>query len=74
MLLELKKGRAVCVFAPMGENGLEGFQYNDTYKYQKMENNGKPYYRVYLESPDSPNYYETCGVNIFNHYFKEIES
>lgn len=59
----------ICLEAPMGSNGLEGYVPKEKYKYQRMEKdrNGEPYYRIYF--PDDLTSYETCGVNTFKKYF-----
>lgn len=73
----LKEGKAVCTYAPMGNNGLEGYQEGLAYRFQYMDKdkNGKPYYRVYPsdDSNGCGHYYETCGPNTFHDYFKEIQ-
>lgn len=60
----------ICIEAPMGANGLEGYVPKETYKYQRMEKDkhGDPYYRVFPDK-DFTDYYETCGVGTFRKYF-----
>jgi len=69
----LEDGVAKCIFEPRGDNGLEGYQLNDEYKYQLMVQNlpsgPAKYYRIYL----SDDYYETCGRYVFGCYFKRSE-
>lgn len=61
--------KAVCVYEPRGDYGLEGFQLGDFYSFQECsDKNGKKYYRVF----PTENYYEICGPMIFKKYFKEI--
>ena len=62
----------ICMFEPRGNNGLEGFALNQKYFFEFLpkDKNGKPYYRVYPDA--NSNYYETCGVKVFNRYFKKI--
>lgn len=59
----------ICIEAPMGANGLEGYVEKEMYKYQRMEKDrkGEPYYRIYF--PDDLLNYDTCGVNTFKKYF-----
>ena len=73
----IREGMAKCTFEPRGENGLEGYQYGDSYRFQYMDKdkNGKPYYRVYPEASNTEGtYYETCGPNTFAEYFEEIQA
>ncbi len=69
----IREGEAICKVEPRGDNGLEGYQRDDKYRFQYMDKdkNGKPYYRVYPESSDGETYYETCGPNIFREFFSE---
>jgi hypothetical protein len=63
----LKTGTCECTTAPMGDNGLEGFTYALTYKFEYVKSFiNKPYYRIYLND----DYYETCSKITFNKYFK----
>ena len=56
-----------CIREPRGENGLEGFEINETYIFIEHNN----IHRVYLVYLDIK-YYETCGKNTFNKFFKKI--
>jgi hypothetical protein len=62
-----------CIFQPMGDYGLEGYQKNNTYRAQIMLNTQtrQKYVRVY---PDNsfPDYYETCSTRNFKDYFAMI--
>ena len=64
------EGTCKCTLAPMGDHGLEGYDKNETYRYQLMldEPNNKEYYRVY-PTLDFPDYYETCAKHHFKKYF-----
>lgn len=65
----MKETQCKCIAEPRGDDGLEGFVLNDTYKYQKLTaEDKKEYYRVYV----TPFYYETCGPKVFKRYFKEL--
>lgn len=68
----VERGRAVCIYEPRGDNGLEGFQLNDVHRYVKVHNTCKDsyYYRVF---PERTGYYETCGPIVFSRYFKKVE-
>ena len=59
------EGICICKIAPMGSNGLEGFEENEEYKYELRDLNGRKYYRVYHKD----GYYETCGIKTFNKFF-----
>lgn len=65
----IEDGQAACIFAPMGDNGLEGYQHQDTYRFQRMRCDGQEWFRVYPD-PDIPDYYETCGPKVFPRYFQ----
>lgn len=78
----LVDGRAVCIDEPRnGEHGLEGYNFESTYRYQRMQDAKGMYYRVYpgtgSDLPDwlpaaCPNYYETCTPRVFHRHFKEL--
>lgn len=65
----LETGKCECSIAPMGQNGLEGFDEGDQYKYEHMssDNSGKPYYRLYQDEE-----YSTCGTGTFAKFFKKV--
>lgn len=65
--------KCICFFEPRGNNGLEGYCLNQTYKYEFIakDKNGKPYYRIYPDV-DFKEYYEVCGPTVFKRYFKII--
>jgi hypothetical protein len=62
----LDAGICECVYEPRCSNGLEGYQRGDEYIFKKILNDGKKYYKIYL----GLEYYETCGVRVFNKFFK----
>ena len=66
----IETGICECIAAPMGENGMEGYVEGTQYKYEHVTYPKSPmtYYRVY----HNDTYYETCGVNQFNQWFKKI--
>ena len=67
----IKQFMAECVFEQRGELGLEGFQFGEKYRAEKVQGeSGKKWFRIY---PDEgfPDYYETCSEIGFNRYFKE---
>lgn len=70
----LSQGFAKCLMEPRGDNGLEGYQLNSDYPYEYVDKDkyGKPFYRVFPDKRDTPDYYETCGPKAFHQYFKEI--
>ena len=58
-----------CIAEPRGDDGLEGFVRNDTYRYvQLTAEDKKEYYRVYVTAF----YYETCGPKTFKKYYKPL--
>lgn len=63
----IKSGACVCICDPSGDYGLEGFELNETYLFEKRDN-GKKYIKVFHDE----NHGECCGVNIFKRYFKEL--
>ncbi len=67
----LETGQCECRIAPMGNNGLEGFDTGEQYKYEHMsaDKEGKPYYRLYQDES-----YSTCGTGTFDKYFEKIGS
>lgn len=62
----------ICIEAPMGYNGLEGYLEKEKYKYEFKEKDwrGQPYYRIYF--PDDLKSYETCGVETFKRFFAPL--
>lgn len=68
-------GICECIYEPRGDNGLEGFNIKEEYKYEKKIRLGelggnsvkpKAYYRVYLDSE----YYECCNSGVFKKFFE----
>jgi hypothetical protein len=60
-----------CIEEPRGRNGLEGYVYGETYFCErcKADKNGKQYWRIWPESHDDSEYYETCGTGTFSKFF-----
>lgn len=75
----LKNGKCECHYAPRGDKGLEGWDLNDTVKYQKIQdiNTDKtiyfrifyPFDKFYNEKQDT---FEIIDKRVFNKYFKII--
>jgi len=65
-------GECICIYEPRGDNGLEGYQLNNTYKY--AYNDSENYYKVYPTDIDGrpDDYCERCGPKIFAKYFKIV--
>lgn len=63
-------GKAGCINAPMGLNGLEGYYTWQVYQFQRVAKGRKIYFRLFPD-PES-DYYETCSTTIFKRYFKII--
>lgn len=62
---------AECTEAPMGRHGLEGYCFGDSYPFERVGTPGEgTYYRVYPSADTHPEYYETCGQEVFLRYFK----
>lgn len=65
-------GMAICIRAPMGEAGLEGYTAKEWYHFRyvgKAESpDGEPYYRIYPAGMESR--HEVCGVKVFDRYFR----
>jgi len=69
----VQKGSVACVYEPRGDKGLEGYQLNEFYKFEEMQDSKGIYYRVYPDCLDWPNkYYETCNKVSFRKYFQEV--
>lgn len=76
----LAEGRALCIHEPRdGAYGLEGYNLGETYRYQLLQGTAGRYVRVYPGTGSEsqqwsayPNYYETCGPDIFQRFFKEL--
>ena len=66
-------GMAECVYQPMGDFGLEGYQLGLTYKHELMKaHDNKKYFQVYPNPEGAPEYYETCSVKTFEKFFKLV--
>ena len=74
----IETGRAICIYEPRGDHGLEGYQLNQEYTYAKhfgpIRNSANKtrltdYYRIYPEGSFS-SYYEIATPIDFNKYFK----
>lgn len=64
------RGLARCVAEPQGDNGLEGYNIGDTYKFEECLGKKGRYFRVYPGG--YPDYYETCGRNTFRRFFRSV--
>ncbi len=66
----LHSGRCMCLDAPMGQHGLEGYVTGDFYHFEHMSRDryGQPYFRVYPVS--GSDYYETCSPVTFKRFFE----
>lgn len=63
-------GKAICMYEPRGEKGLEGYQLGESYDCEQcIGKDGRAYYRVWPVSGDM--YYETCSVSTFNRFFEK---
>lgn len=67
----IRTGQCRCIDEPKGKHGLEGYQLNESYKYQIVRNEDETYMRVY-PSAMFPDFYETCGSATFKRYFKPL--
>ena len=65
----ITEGQCVCHCAPMGNHGLEGYDLNSTYYFQKVIKNNKEHFRLF-PNPDNLKYYECCGPKVFGLYFE----
>lgn len=71
----LDNGFCECMYEPRGDCGLEGYQLNTTYPYERKQNitTGEMYYKVFpinfLDKSDRT-YGETCSKKQFNKYFR----
>jgi len=65
-------GSCTCICEPRGEHGLEGYQLDEKYLFERMVNNDtdKVHFKVY---PCGIDYAEYCKKGIFRRYFKESE-
>lgn len=69
-------GLCKCTLEPMGESGLEGYVFGNSYKFEHMDfdKNDKPYFRVYHYCGDNGwKYYETCSERTFHNHFQITE-
>lgn len=68
----LSNGLCKCIYEPRGDNGLEGYQLENVYKFEEMfgGKQNRKYFRVYPEKHFD--YYETCGKKLFKKYFNVI--
>lgn len=66
----LDSGRCKCVYEPRGDYGLEGYQINEFYNFERKENYiSAQYFRVYPDK-NFPYYGENCTVRAFSKFFK----
>lgn len=62
--------KAICIYEPRGDHGLEGYLLNRTYLFQMCYDKKGKYYRIFPS--EELDYYECCGPINFKKYFKEI--
>ena len=74
----MNKGNSVingvcrCICEPRGDNGLEGYQVGEAYRYRKMIGpDQRCFYKVY-PSKEQADYCEACGPNVFKRFFEEV--
>ena len=73
------EGTARCVLEPRnGEHGLEGYNEQSVYRFERVAGPQGRHIRVYPGSADpekdaTPGYFETCGSEIFTRYFSILE-
>ena len=73
----ISDGICECVYEPRGNGGLEGYNLGEHYPFQRCENEGGEYIRVFpVQLDDSDplkvsweNYYECCGTGTFKKHF-----
>ena len=65
----IKEGQCTCYCSPRGYHGLEGYDLDSTYYFQKVKGVTKEHFRVF-PNPDDLTYYECCGPLIFTLYFE----
>jgi len=69
-------GWCICDASPMGHGGMEGYDEGMLYRYQLRSRVLPPdraYYRVYHpQVPGEEPYYETCGIGLFNQFFRKL--
>ena len=71
----ISNGKAVCLEAPRARNSLEGYSFEEEYKFERCVDNKGEYIRMYPSAYDDDfanNYYETLTERIFIKYFKVI--
>ncbi len=68
------KGVCECIYEPRGDHGLEGYQRNDKYFFEKAVNNdtNKVHFRIY-PTLSRDNYYECCRKGIFKRHFNIVK-
>jgi hypothetical protein len=68
----IESGLARCRLEPRGASGLEGYSFDQVYRFERCDDGKGRYCRAY---PDGsfPGYYETCGKRVFAEYFEPVE-
>ena len=66
---------ATCIEHPQGQGGLQGFQLGECYCVEEIEPKKRtPWARIYWRVwPVEGSHYQTCGVALFNQFFRIIE-
>ena len=62
------EGHCECHTEPRGDEGLEGYQRGELYKYQIVKHNESSWFRVFPVESDT--YYERATIRVFLKYFK----
>jgi hypothetical protein len=73
LITVIESGLARCVREPSGDNGLEGYGFGQSYRFERRQNGEGRYCRVY-PCGSFPDYYETCGERVFAEYFEPVEA
>jgi hypothetical protein len=68
----IESGLARCVTESRGANGLEGYGFGQSYRFERCQCKKRRYCRVYLDG-NFPGYYETCGGVVFAGFFEPVE-
>lgn len=70
-MIEIEKGRCICIYEPRGENDMEDFWESETYSFRRVENkHGDSWYRVYPFGLGDE--YHSCEEHVFALYFKKV--
>lgn len=68
----IQSGKCECIYMPMGDHGLEGFQLDTIHPFEKViTKDDRTLMRVY-PGPPFTDYFENCTPAVFKRYFKEV--